>query len=454
MDWDKAFDHYQHAIASKDEHVQIQFTIKLARFSRYVPEEVLVRAIPLVIELLGSPVSDHSPSIHEVSSYCLKCIACEGDGRLAAAIGQSGAIPLLLRLLRDSGGRSQKVMLKCIRNIMMFEASNRTIVDRNGGLEIIIDLLNSNPDNSSRQHLLENFSYLSLLREVRRKVYRTGAVSLLVESARCGSMISRTRAAQAIGLLGLIKRARVTIFASGALPVLLELIRDGDDMAKLVAGNALGVISSHVDYIRSVAHAGAIPLYSELLQGSNPLGKEIAEDVFCILAVADENALTIIEQLMNILRGGDDESKAAAADVLWNLSGYVHLSPILQNSGVIQLLASLLTYRNNHVREKVSGAIAQLSYHEAVRQILSDSGAIPLLIDMLEDESDELKDNAAEALANYLGDPLLGDRISNALGRLSFNNMVERLTRIRSSITQLTPGDLSLEHLYSRAGLS
>ncbi|GAA0156295.1 hypothetical protein LIER_38249 [Lithospermum erythrorhizon] len=51
---------------------------------------------PRIIEVLGSPVSDQSPSIHEESSYCLKCIACEGDGRLAAAIGASGAIPLLL----------------------------------------------------------------------------------------------------------------------------------------------------------------------------------------------------------------------------------------------------------------------------------------------------------------------------------------------------------------------
>ncbi|KAG9146755.1 hypothetical protein Leryth_005092, partial [Lithospermum erythrorhizon] len=128
-----------------DEHVRFRFAISLLEFS--LCAERFSYIIPLVIELLGSPVSDQSPSIHEVSSYCLKCIACEGDGRLAAAIGQS-------------------------------------------------DLLNSNPDNSSRQHLLENFSYLSLLREVRRKVYRDDAPIGFLMSHSCGSMISRTATAQ------------------------------------------------------------------------------------------------------------------------------------------------------------------------------------------------------------------------------------------------------------------
>ncbi|KAG9146757.1 hypothetical protein Leryth_005093 [Lithospermum erythrorhizon] len=66
--------------------------------------------------------------------------------------------------------------------------------------------------------------------------------------------------------------------------------------------------------------------------------------------------------------------------VLWNLG--LCLSHFALDNSLASLLALTI------IEEKVSGAIAQLSYHEAVRQILSDSGAIPLLIDMLEDESD------------------------------------------------------------------
>ncbi|KAK8981877.1 hypothetical protein V6N11_049369 [Hibiscus sabdariffa] len=46
-----------------------------------------------------------------------------------------------------------------------------------------------------------------------------------------------------------------------------------------------------------------------------PLGHEIAEDVFCVLAVAEANAVSIVENLLRILREGNAKSKATAANV-------------------------------------------------------------------------------------------------------------------------------------------
>ncbi|KAA8523575.1 hypothetical protein F0562_009998 [Nyssa sinensis] len=69
------------------------------------------------------------------------------------------------------------------------------------------------------------------------------------------------------------------------------------------------------------------------------------------------------------------------------------------------------------------GLFPGLSYNEADRVALADSGAIPILSDMLQDESEELRDNAAEALVKFSEDLLLHDRISDAFGNLSFQNM-------------------------------
>ncbi|XXG52528.1 hypothetical protein AAC387_Pa03g0834 [Persea americana] len=169
-------------------------------------------------------------------------------------------------------------------------------------------------------------------------------------------------------------------------------------IAKMTASNALGIISSHVDYLRHVAREAAIPLFAELLEGPKPLGREIADDVFCILAVAEENAILIASHLVRILQGDNNVTKAVATDVLWDLSGYKHSVSVVQNSGVIPLLLELLTGGNDDAREKASGAVDQLSYDEADRGVLIDAGAIPVLIALLQDESEELKDNAAEAL--------------------------------------------------------
>jgi len=112
----------------------------------------------------------------------------------------------------------------------------------------------------------------------------------------------------------------------GAMQALIGLLRDGDDSGRIVVGNALGIVASHVDYLRPLAQAGAIPLYMELLRGNDALGKEIVEDVFCVLAVAEENAVLIVDHLERVLEGNEgQETKAAAIDVIWNLSGYKHL---------------------------------------------------------------------------------------------------------------------------------
>ncbi|KAM7504269.1 hypothetical protein LguiB_003173 [Lonicera macranthoides] len=450
-DWEEALRCYNNVIASKSEVLRVQGTIKLAHLSNHAPENILENTVPILVELLGSP---SSPSILKASAFCLKCIACRGEGRLAVNIGQSGAIPSILSLLPQSEGSLQKVLLKGLRNIVNFGENNRVIVVRNGGLEIILDMLNSCPV-GVRRFLLEILSALALLREVRRVIASLGGIRFLVESAKCGNMISRTRAAQAIGLLGLVRRARRLLVDSGALEVLVELLRDGDTSTKLVAGNALGVISSQVDYIRPVAEAGAIPLYAELLQSPDPIGKEIAEDVFCILAIAEVNAITIAEHLVRILRGSDNEAKAAVADVLWDLACYKHTVPVIQNSGAIPLLIDILRNGDVDIREKVTGVVAQLSNNKADRVALTNGGAIPLLIDALQEESEELKDNAAEALVNFSEDPLLRDRISNALNVPSFQNMQDRLTQIRASDARLASSlrQMSIGHLTTDPGL-
>ncbi|XP_074294172.1 uncharacterized protein LOC141621975 [Silene latifolia] len=199
------------------------------------------------------------------------------------------------------------------------------------------------------------------------------------------------------------------------------------------ACNALGVISSHVDFIRPVAEAGVIPLYAELLRGTEQLGWEIAEDVFCVLAVVEANAVEIVQHLVRILREDNAEARAAAADVLWDLSSYKHSISVIHNSGAIPILVQLLGDQNTDVRENVSGAIAQLSYRGVNRSALADAGAIPCLIEMLQDESEELRDNAGESLMNFAEDPIHHERLSEAFAMPAFQNMQERMVHIRAA---------------------
>ncbi|CAI9088262.1 OLC1v1022545C4 [Oldenlandia corymbosa var. corymbosa] len=450
INWDKMFHRYETIMAGNDDSLRVQVTMKLGHMSKLAPESILASAVPVLVELLSRPFDNQSPSIQEAAAYCLKRVAFQGEGRLAVIIGQCGAIPPLLSLLQTSEGRLLEVILKCLRNLVTFSDGNRLTVARDGGLIIILRMLDSS-SSGIRRPLLEILSALSFLREARRVIFNSGRVGYLVESVRCGSMISRTRAAQAIGLLGLVKQARGSLVRFGALEALLALIQDGDTSVKLVASNAIGVISSHVDHIRPVAQAGAIPIFAEILEGcEEPMGKEIVEDVFCILAVVEENAVEIFQHLVRILRGSNNEAKATAADIIWDLASYKHLTSVMQNSGAIPILVELLRDGTEDIKEKVSGAVAQLSYEEAARHALADSGAIPLLTQLLETESPEMIDNAAEALMRFAEDPSFSERICSVISSSLLRNVRGRLMQMRESeAAQLDSSlrDLSIQHL-------
>ncbi|XP_073274209.1 uncharacterized protein [Primulina huaijiensis] len=427
--WNEAFQLYSNAITCGNDGLKVEATIKLAKMSRHAPENILALTVPLIVGLLESPLN---PSILEASAYCLKCLASQGDGRLAHLIGQSDAIPLLLNLLPNTEGRLQISLLKCLRNLVTFWDSNSRTVASNHGLEIVLRMLNSSSD--VKDILYEILSALALTREVRRYILNSRNVYHLVEAANCGRLISRTRAAQAIGLLGLIKSARPTLVDAGAIPVLVQLLKHGDPSMKLVAGNALGVIASHIDHINLVAQAGVIPLYVELLQGSDPIGQDIAVDVLCILAVNEENAITIAGHLVELLRGGKDGAKAGAVDVIRDMSNYKHSMSVVENAGAIPILVELLKDENTNVKERVSGAIAQLSCNKADRVALANSGAIPILLNvLLEDEPNELIDNAVEALVNFSADPSLGEQISCISESPLFQNMRYRVLEMGDS---------------------
>ncbi|XP_039048782.1 uncharacterized protein LOC120189626 [Hibiscus syriacus] len=151
----------------------------------------------------------------------------------------------------------------------------------------------------------------------------------------------------------------------GVIDVLTEMLRVRDAAAKLLAGNSFD---------------------PELIQGPEPLGHEIAEYVFCVLAVAKANAVSIAQNLVRILRKRH-----------W-----------LQALGVC-------------------------------RSKLGCNRAIPPLVELLGSQSNENccitfrgAENAAEALINFFEDPLQHEIISQVADHLSFRSTENRLGRIRT----------------------
>ncbi|XP_018514713.1 U-box domain-containing protein 12 [Brassica rapa] len=450
-DWETEFNRFERAISSSPAPIRVRSVIKLSALANQSPESILTRAIPILAGLLRVS-DDPNRSVQAAAAHCLKRIACLG-GEFAATMGRCGVIASLLGLLleqaNDNGIALRRIWVKCLWSLVTFGSSIRVGLARLGGVEIVTRELNTWEDDSSRWCLLEILTALTTIRESRRVLVHNGGLKFLVEAVKVGNFASRERACHAIGLVGVTRRCRGLLVEAGVVPALVDLFRDGDEKGKLLAGNTLGIIAAQTEYIRPVTEAGSIPLYVELLSGGDPMGKDIAEDVFCILAVAEGNAVLIAEQLVRILREGDNESKFAASDVLWDLAGYRHSVSIIRDSGAIPLLVGLVRDGSLEFRERISGAISQLCYNENDREVFSESGMIPILIEWLGDESEELRDNAAEALINFSEDREHYGRVHEALSHPVIRSMQSRLARIRASHEHLVRSmrRVTIEHL-------
>ncbi|GER32430.1 ARM repeat superfamily protein [Striga asiatica] len=423
QNWDELFDTYAKVIACDDDALKIRATVKLAKMSRYAPGNVLARTLPILLELLENPSAAQA-----ATAYCLKHIASKCEGKLANIIAQLGGIRILLKLLPDSEHELKRTTLKCLRNIVSFSIPSRSILASSGGIETVVSMLASSPGDCE-VILLEILSALSLLREVRKSLCESRQARFLVRAAGLGCLVSRARAAQAIGLMGVNKRARAELVEAGAMHVLARLLNEGDELTRLVAGNALGVILVRVG---PTGRTGVVPLYIDMLRCRDPTFREIAEDVLCVLAVDEGNAVEIAEQLMGILRGNDSGAKATAADVVWALVGQECSARVMWDSGVVEIVVELLKdEEDGSVRENASGVVARLSYSGGDRAALARCGAIPLLVRMMlgDDESGGDKEYAAEALLNFSTDPLWSDEVTCVMDNRLFRNMCDSLRR-------------------------
>lgn len=404
-----------HIISLPDPAMQILGCLLLAKLASFIDEDSIKDAIPTLMELLNVEASSWGVSVKEASLLALKRIAKRGVF-LRLLLGNAGTISSLLPLASEHNEKVQILALKILKELVLLDSCNQECFTQAGGAQVVLDLVNSGCV-EIRCLSAELVGIIARASDVRRTIATRSGVSTLIEGAKTGSMASRARAAHALGLLAFVKRARRLIVDGGGIPVLIDLLRDGDEAAKLVAGNSLGIITACVDHLWHVAQAGAIPLYIDLLEGGNPHGKDIAEDAFCILAVSEENALAIIEHLVRVLSHGSVESKAAAADIIWDLSSYRHSTSFVVEAGAIPVLVGLLKAENEELRENVSGAIAQLTYNDGDRQALADAGVIPILVELLVDSSTEVKGNVAEALNNFAEDPRYRSEILNASAR-------------------------------------
>lgn len=438
-EWEHAatelFNSYEDAMKIVRDHpsvlrLQVKLTFKLVPFYDYVPEEVLSKTISILASCLECKEEEDDPTyvaLLVAAVHCLTRIARLGDGRFASKIAESGAIGFMMEIIESNDSDSfLQVLLKCLWVLVSSgDGSCRTVLAVENGVRVVTSLLRT-PSASMRRYLLEILSALAMVKSSRKLIVEEGRLGYLVEAIGVGSMTSRGRACHAIGLIGASSvELRQMLAEMGAIPLLIHLFNDGDRETKVVAANALGLALTNVRYIRAAGEAGAIPLYAQLLRGGVSTETDIAVDAFCLLSIAEENAVSIVEHVVGILKDGETFAKESACHVLWDIAAYEHSVHVIQNSGAFHVMLELLRVSHSDsysvdLEERLCSVIAKLSSYKVHRLGLIEAGAIQLLVDVLMkycgDPFDCLcREYAAKAIKNFFEDPDCRDKAAKEI---------------------------------------
>lgn len=207
-------------------------------------------------------------------------------------------IQKLVKYMKAGNQTATVVALCCLKDHDLTTQINQIAIQEIGGLEVLVNLLESN-DLKCRFGALTVLSAISLNLDIRRSIVDLGGIPLLVNILSEPSKDLKILAAETIANVGKVRLARKLIRRFGGIPKVVDLLD--------------------------------VPLT-------------------CLITPAESLLQTQKEQL---------EMARAGARALWSLSESRHNKEIMRTSGVVPLMGRLLKSTNIDVVVPIMGCVQQ-----------------------------------------------------------------------------------------------
>ncbi|XP_010939610.2 protein CELLULOSE SYNTHASE INTERACTIVE 1 [Elaeis guineensis] len=229
----------------------------------------------------------------------------EGLARTTDAVSASRA---LVNLLEDQPTEEMKVVAICaLQNLVMYSRSNKRAVAEAGGVQVVLDLINSsNPDTSVQAAMFVKLLFSNHTIQEYASSETVRAITAAIEKdlwANGNASEEYLRALNA--LLSNFPRLRATEPATLTIPHLVTSLKTGSEATQEAALDSLFLLRqawsacpTEIFKAQSVAASEAIPLLQYLIQSGPPRFQEKAE----LLLQCLPGTLTVIIKRGNNLR--------------------------------------------------------------------------------------------------------------------------------------------------------
>ncbi|KAL1320374.1 hypothetical protein HN51_065104 [Arachis hypogaea] len=247
-----------------------------------ISPEDLQPTVKLCIDGLQSP----SIAVKRSAAAKLRLLAKNrADNRVL--IAESGAVPVLVPLLRCSDPMTQEHAVTALLNLSLHE-DNKTPITNAGAVKSLIYVLKTGTE-TSKQNAACALLSLALVEENKSSIGASGAIPPLVSLLMNGSSRGKKDALTTLYKLCSVKQNKERAVSAGAVRPLVELVAEqGSGMAEkaMVVLNSLAAIQEGKD---AIVEEGGIAALVEAIEDGSMKGKEFA--VLTLLQLCSESAI-------------------------------------------------------------------------------------------------------------------------------------------------------------------
>nr|DAD23595.1 TPA_asm: hypothetical protein HUJ06_025058 [Nelumbo nucifera] len=245
-----------------------------------------------------------------------------------------------------------------LRLLAKNRSENRALIGESGAIPALIPLLRCT-DPWTQEHAVTALLNLSLHEGNKSPITNAGAIKPLVYVLKTGTEVSKQNAACALLSLSLIEDNKVSIGACGAIPPLVSLLLSGSNRGKKDALTTLYKLCSMKQNKERAVNAGAVKPLVDLISEQGSGLTEKAMVVLSSLAAIPEGRTAIVEEggiavLVEAIEDGSVKGKEFAVLTLLQLcADSVRNRGLLVREGGIPPLVALSQTGTARAKQKV-----------------------------------------------------------------------------------------------------
>ncbi|KAK8618519.1 hypothetical protein V6N13_132508 [Hibiscus sabdariffa] len=244
-------------------------------FAAALPIKAAAEANRAIATLLIQQLANGSQGAQTVAAHEIRLLAKTGKEN-RAFIAEAGAIPHLRKLLSSSNPIAQENSVTALLNLSIYEKNKSRIMDEDGCLGSIVEVLRLGQTTESRQNAAATLFSLSSVHDNKKRIaYQEGAVEALAELLRVGTPTGKKDAVTALFNLATHSDNCDRMVEAGAITALVGAL-ENEGVAEEAAG-ALALIVRQPTGAEAVGkEETAVAGLIAMMRCGTPRGKENA----------------------------------------------------------------------------------------------------------------------------------------------------------------------------------